>query len=110
MCSMRGGRSRRGGRSTTKRASAQQPGVSDAREFAEQVRTMSCGKDGDETALENASAFASGVSHFPTTPAAVELNSVVVLCRERKQGSGPSQEQRNNKCQANRPTGGATIT
>ena len=31
---------------------------------------MSCGKDGDKAALENASAFASGVSHFPTAPAA----------------------------------------
>ena len=36
------------------------------KEFAE----LSRGKDGDEAALENASAFASGVSHFSTAPAA----------------------------------------
>ncbi len=37
------------------------------REFAGQVRGMSCGKDGDEAALENAK---ERVSHFPTAPAA----------------------------------------
>ncbi len=36
------------------------------REFAEQVRGMSYGKDGDEAALENAE---ERVSHFPTAPA-----------------------------------------
>ena len=36
------------------------------KEFAE----LSRGKDGGEAALENASAFASGVSHFSTAPAA----------------------------------------
>ena len=36
------------------------------KEFA----ALSRGKDGDEAALENASAFASGVSHFPTAPTA----------------------------------------
>jgi putative transposase len=35
------------------------------KEFAE----LSRGKDGDEAAVENASAFASGVSHFSTAPA-----------------------------------------
>jgi putative transposase len=34
-------------------------------EFAQ----LSRGKDGDEAALENASAYASGVSHFSTAPA-----------------------------------------
>ena len=38
-------------------------------EFAE----LSHGKDGGKTALENASAFASGVSHFSTAPAAVNF-------------------------------------
>ena len=36
------------------------------KEFA----ALSRGKDGDEAALGNASAFASGVSHFPTAPRA----------------------------------------
>ena len=40
------------------------------KEFAVQARNQSYGKDGDEAALENASAFASGVSHFSTAPAA----------------------------------------
>jgi len=49
------------------------------KEFAERARVASYGKDGDEAALENASAFASGVSHFPTAPAAaVEIEK---LCR-----------------------------
>ena len=47
------------------------------KEFAERARAASYGKDGDETALENASAFASGVSHFPTAPAtAVEIGKL----------------------------------
>ena len=45
-------------------------GYQTPKEFAEQARTMSYGKDGDEAALESASASASGVSHFPTAPAA----------------------------------------
>ena len=62
-----------------RRASAQQLGLPDAKEFAERARVASYGKDGDEAALENASAFASGVSHFPTAPAAaVEIEK---LCR-----------------------------
>jgi len=47
------------------------------KEFAERARVASYGKDGDEAALENASAFASGVSHFPTAPAAaVEIEKL----------------------------------
>jgi len=42
------------------------------KEFAE----LSRGKDGDEAALENASAFASGVSHFPTAPAAAATDEI----------------------------------
>ena len=37
-------------------------------EFAEQARSRSYGKDGAGAALENASAFAAGVFHFPTAP------------------------------------------
>ena len=39
------------------------------KEFAERARSASNGKAGDEAALENPSAFASGVSHFSTAPA-----------------------------------------
>jgi putative transposase len=42
------------------------------KEFAE----LSRGKDGDETALENASAFASGVSHFSTAPTAAATDAI----------------------------------
>ena len=42
------------------------------KEFAE----LSRGKDGDEAALENASAFASGVSHFPTAPTAATTDDI----------------------------------
>ena len=45
-------------------------------EFAE----LSCGKGGDKTALEKASACASGFSHFPTAPAAASTDEV---CRIR---------------------------
>ena len=38
-------------------------------EYAARSARASCGNDGDEAALENASAFASGVSHIPTAPA-----------------------------------------
>jgi putative transposase len=38
-------------------------------EFAARSAQASCGNDGDKAALENASAFASGVSHIPTAPA-----------------------------------------
>jgi putative transposase len=51
------------------------------KEFAEQARTMSYGKDGDGVALENASAFASGVSHFPTAPATAVEHEVRLSCR-----------------------------
>jgi len=39
-------------------------------QFAARNAKASYGNDGDKTALENASAFASGVSHIPTAPAA----------------------------------------
>jgi putative transposase len=42
------------------------------KEFA----ALSRGKDGDEAALENASAFASGVSHFPTAPTAATMDEI----------------------------------
>ena len=51
------------------------------KEFAEQAREASYGKDGDEAALENTSAFASGVSHFPTAPAAAAGAEIEKLCR-----------------------------
>ena len=38
-------------------------------EYAARSARASCGNDGDEAALENASAFASGVSHIPIAPA-----------------------------------------
>jgi hypothetical protein len=38
-------------------------------EYAARAAKASCGNDGDKAALENASAFASGVSHIPTAPA-----------------------------------------
>jgi putative transposase len=38
-------------------------------EFAARMARASCGNDGGEAALENASAFASGASHIPTAPA-----------------------------------------
>jgi putative transposase len=38
-------------------------------EYAARSARANCGNDGDEAALENASAFASGVSHIPTAPA-----------------------------------------
>jgi hypothetical protein len=38
-------------------------------EYAARSGRASCGNDGDEAALENAAAFASGVSHIPTAPA-----------------------------------------
>jgi putative transposase len=44
-------------------------GYKTPKEFAEKASHVSYGKDGDAAALENASAFASGVSHFPTAPA-----------------------------------------
>jgi putative transposase len=47
-------------------------GYKTPKEFA----MMSYGKDGDKAALENASAFASGVSHFPTAPATTAENRV----------------------------------
>ena len=47
-------------------------GYKTPKEFA----LMSYGKDGEKTALENASAFASGVSHFPTAPATAAENRV----------------------------------
>src|SRR5581483_5880205 len=46
-------------------ASAQQSGLLPPNQFAERSR----GKDGGKSALENASACASGVSHFSTAPA-----------------------------------------
>src|SRR5713101_8738417 len=51
------------------------------KEFAERSRTASYGKDGDKAALENASAFASGVSHFPTAPATAAAVKIGKLCR-----------------------------
>jgi len=51
------------------------------KEFAERSRTASYGKDGDKAALENASAFASGVSHFPTAPATAAAVEIGKLCR-----------------------------
>ena len=48
------------------------------REFAEQVRGMSYGKDGDEAALENAEEH---VSHFPTAPAAGMGGAIEPSCR-----------------------------
>jgi putative transposase len=56
-------------------------GYQTPKEFAERAREASYGRDGDKAALENASAFASGVSHFstaPTTAAGVEIEK---LCR-----------------------------
>jgi len=47
------------------------------KEFA----NLSRGKDGDEAALENASAFASGVSHFSTAPATAADHEVELSCR-----------------------------
>lgn len=44
-------------------------------EFAARSAKASCGNDGDEAALENASACASGVSHIPTAPATVILET-----------------------------------
>jgi len=44
-------------------------------------RAASYGKDGDEAALENTSAFASGVSHFPTAPAMDAGVEIEKLCR-----------------------------
>lgn len=38
-------------------------------QFAARNAKASCGNAGDKAALENASAFASGVSHIPTAPA-----------------------------------------
>ena len=38
-------------------------------QFAARNAKASCGNDGDKAALENAAAFASGVSHIPTAPA-----------------------------------------
>lgn len=49
-------------------------------EFAARKAKASCGKDGDKAALENASAVASGVSHFPTAPAAAR-DEVQPTCR-----------------------------
>jgi Integrase core domain len=51
------------------------------KEFAEQERATSYGKDGDKAALENASAFASGVSHFPTAPTTAAGVEVKQTCR-----------------------------
>ncbi len=48
------------------------------REFAEQVRGKSYGKDGDEAALENAE---ERVSHFPTTPATGRGGAIEPSCR-----------------------------
>ena len=48
------------------------------REFAEQVRGMSYGKDGDEAALENAE---ERVSHFSTTPATGRGGAIEPSCR-----------------------------
>ena len=48
------------------------------REFVEQVRSMSYGKDGDEAALENAE---ERVSHFPTAPAAGMGGAIESSCR-----------------------------
>ena len=45
------------------------------REFAEDARGNNYGKDGDGSALENDSAFASGVSRFPTAPATGIFNN-----------------------------------
>jgi len=47
------------------------------KEFA----NLSRGKDGDEAALENSSAFASGVSHFSTAPATAADHEVELSCR-----------------------------
>ena len=44
-------------------------------EFAARSARASCGNDGTEAALENASAFASGVSHIPPAPAAAILET-----------------------------------
>ncbi len=52
-------------------------GYQTPKEFAEQARTMSYGKDGDESALENAS----GVSHFPTVPTTAAGDQVEPTCR-----------------------------
>ena len=51
------------------------------KEFAERARAASNGKAGDEAALENASAFASGVSHFPTAPATTAAGEIGKLYR-----------------------------
>jgi putative transposase len=51
------------------------------KEFAEQAKSTSYGKDGDAAALENVSAFASDVSHFPTAPAAAAGDQVESTCR-----------------------------
>ncbi len=51
------------------------------KEFAERARETSRGKDGGEAALENASAFASGVSHFSTAPATAAEVEVKQICR-----------------------------
>jgi putative transposase len=56
-------------------------GYQTPKEFAEQARTMSYGKDGDEAALENVSAFAFGVSHFPTAPVTAAENGVEPIRR-----------------------------
>ena len=48
------------------------------REFAEQVHSRSCGKDGDRAALENAE---ERVSHFPTAPAAGRGGVIESTCR-----------------------------
>ncbi len=51
------------------------------KEFAQQSTGRSSGKDGDKTALENTSAFASGVSHFPTAPTTAAGVESEKLCR-----------------------------
>ena len=56
-------------------------GYQTPKEFAEQARTMSYGKDGDEAALQNASACASGVSHFPKASATAAGDQVEPICR-----------------------------
>jgi putative transposase len=56
-------------------------GYQTPKEFAEQARTTSYGKDGDESASENASAFASGVSRFPTAPATATGDELEPTCR-----------------------------
>jgi putative transposase len=51
------------------------------KEFAQQTAEGSYGKDGEKAALENASACASGVSHFATAPTTAASEEVELTCR-----------------------------